>query len=218
MNVRVLDKMMPILRKEYARFPMPIVTQYSHVRRDPFKILISTLISLRTKDAVTAEASKKLFHLADTPERMRRLSLPAIEKAIYPAGFYHNKARTIVYVCSELMERFGGKVPDDLDQLLTMKGVGRKTANLVVTLGFDKPGICVDTHVHRISNRFGLVRTKTPDETEMALRKKLPPKYWIEYNDLLVTYGQNVCKPISPLCSQCKVEKLCEKVGVGKRR
>ena len=167
---------------------------------------------------MTAEASKRLFALADTPEKMRRISLPTIEKAIYPAGFYHNKARTIVYVCNELLDRFGGKVPDDLDQLLTMKGVGRKTANLVVTLGFDKPGICVDTHVHRISNRFGLVWTKTPDETEMALRKKLPPKYWIEYNDLLVTYGQNVCKPISPLCSQCKVARFCEKVGVGKRR
>lgn len=218
MDATTLDKMIPILRTEYARFPMPIVTQYSQVGRAPFKILISTLISLRTKDAVTAEASKKLFALADTPDKMRRLSLPTIEKAIYPAGFYHNKARTIVYVCNELLDRFGGKVPDDLDQLLTMKGVGRKTANLVVTLGFNKPGICVDTHVHRISNRFGLVKTKTPDDTEMALRKKLPPKYWIEYNDLLVTYGQNLCKPISPLCSQCKVARFCEKVGVGKSR
>ena len=145
---------------------------------------------------------------------MQRLTAPQIEKAIYPVGFYRTKARVILDVCRDLLERFGGTVPADLDALLTLKGVGRKTANLVVTLGFNAPGICVDTHVHRISNRLGYVRTRTPDETEMALRATLPRRYWIGYNDLLVTFGQNVCVPVSPKCSACPVRPLCPRVGV----
>jgi endonuclease-3 len=143
-----------------------------------------------------------------------RLSARRIERAIYPVGFYRTKARVIRGLCRDLLERFDGRVPDDIDALLTLKGVGRKTANLVVTLGFDKPGICVDTHVHRISNRLGYVRTRTPDETEMVLRGKLPRRYWIGYNDLLVTFGQNVCAPVSPKCSGCPVASLCPRVGV----
>ena len=145
---------------------------------------------------------------------MAALTPARIEKAIYPVGFYRTKARVVRDIARDLIARFDGRVPDDIDALLTLKGVGRKTANLVVTIGFGKPGICVDTHVHRISNRLGYVRTRTPDETEMALRAKLPRRYWIGYNDLLVTFGQNVCAPISPKCSACPVRALCRRVGV----
>ncbi len=145
---------------------------------------------------------------------MLKLSPRQIERLIYPVGFYRTKARVILGICRDLLDRFGGRVPDEIDDLLTLKGVGRKTANLVVTMSYGKPGICVDTHVHRISNRLGYVRTRTPEETEMALRAKLPKRYWIGYNDLLVTFGQNVCTPISPRCSTCPVRSLCRRVGV----
>jgi endonuclease-3 len=186
--------------------------------RDPFHVLISCLISLRTKDKVTAEASARLFRLARTPRVMLALSPARIAHAIYPAGFYRTKARTIKSICRTLLEKHGGKVPDDLETLLSLTGVGRKTANLVITVGFGKPGICVDTHVHRISNRLDIVNTRTPEETEFALRQLLPRRHWISYNDLLVTFGQNVCKPISPLCSTCPIESLCPRIGVGKHR
>jgi endonuclease-3 len=175
---------------------------------------VACLLSLRTQDKTTGPAAARLFALADTPHAMLELSARTIERAIYPVGFYRTKARVILGLSRDLLDRFDGGVPDDIDALLTLKGVGRKTANLVVTLGFDKPGICVDTHVHRISNRLGYVRTRTPDETEMALRAKLPPRYWIGYNDLLVTFGQNVCAPVSPKCSVCPVARLCRRVGV----
>ena len=181
---------------------------------EPFRVLIACLLSLRTQDTTTGPAAARLFALADTPRTMLELSARRIERAIYPVGFYRTKARVILGLCRDLLARFDGRVPDDIDALLTLKGVGRKTANLVVTMGFDKPGICVDTHVHRISNRLGYVRTRTPDETETALRAKLPPRYWIGYNDLLVTFGQNVCAPVSPKCSACPVASLCRRVGV----
>ena len=149
---------------------------------------------------------------------MLKLSPRQIERLIYPVGFYRTKARVILGICRDLLDRFGGRVPDEIDDLLTLKGVGRKTANLVVTMGYGKPGICVDTHVHRISNRLGYVRTRTPEETEMALRAKLPKRYWIGYNDLLVAFGQNVCTPISPRCSTCPVRALCRRVGVKSSR
>jgi endonuclease-3 len=191
------------------------VAQDSH---DPFLILISCLISLRTKDDVTGEASARLFRFARTPRAMVTLSAARIARAIYPAGFYRTKAKTIKALCRTLLDRHAGKVPDDLETLLTLKGVGRKTANLVITVGYGKPGICVDTHVHRISNRLGIVKTETPEQTEFALRQVLPRRHWIPYNDLLVTFGQNACKPISPLCSTCPVHTLCPRVGVGKHR
>ena len=175
---------------------------------------MACLLSLRTQDTTTGPAAARLFALADTPHAMLELSASTIERAIYPVGFYRTKARVLLGLSRDLLDRFAGRVPDDIDALLTLKGVGRKTANLVVTLGFDKPGICVDTHVHRISNRLGYVRTRTPDETEMALRAKLPARYWIGYNDLLVTFGQNVCAPVSPKCSVCPVARLCRRVGV----
>ena len=187
-------------------------------RRDPFRVLIACLLSLRTKDETTGPAAARLFALADRPETMRRLPAKQIERAIFPVGFYRTKARVVLGVCRDLLERFGGQVPDDIDRLLTLKGVGRKTANLVVTQGFNKPGICVDIHVHRISNRLGYVKTKNPTETETALRKQLPRRYWIGYNDLFVSFGQNICHPVSPRCSECPVRPRCARVGVTRSR
>ncbi len=183
-------------------------------RRDPFRVLIACILSLRTQDTTTGPASERLFALADTPRAMLTLTSRTIERAIYPVGFYRTKARVILGLCRDLLDRFGGRVPDDIDTLVTLNGVGRKTANLVVTIGFGKLGICVDTHVHRISNRLGFVKTRTPDETERALRATLPRRYWIGYNELLVTFGQNVCTPISPRCSSCPVQRICRRVGV----
>lgn len=206
-----------VLRRVVDRFRVPHVTQEAK-RRDPFRVLISCVISLRTKDDVTATASKRLFAKARTPSSIAALPQDRIAELIYPAGFYRQKAKQIHGICEQLLEEHGGQVPDDLDTLLRLPGVGRKTANLVVTMGFGKPGICVDTHVHRISNRWRYVTTKTPDETEQALRRKLPAEYWLEINDLLVTYGQNVCAPISPKCSVCEMEDICPKRGVVKHR
>lgn len=209
---------MGTLRKEVRRFATPIVTVLSEQRVSPYKILISTILSLRTKDDVTAAASARLFALAETPEAMIGLSPKAIEKAIYPAGFYRNKARTILDLSAELLENHDSRVPDSVEELVEFKGVGRKTANLVVTLGYGKPGICVDTHVHRICNRWGYLETKTPEQTEMVLRERLPKRYWIPINDWLVTYGQNLCKPVSPLCSQCALSDHCARRGVNVSR
>jgi len=216
-NKSDIGRVIKILREENASFNSPVVTEVARLR-DPFKVLISTLISLRTKDEVTRASSERLFRLADSPSEMAKLRTNAIEKAIYPAGFYRTKAKNIKRVCSVLLSEYGGRVPDELEELLKLHGVGRKTANLVVTLGYGKPGICVDTHVHRISNRLGYVRTKTPEQTEFALRAVLPGKYWIEYNDLLVTYGQRVCAPVSPFCSRCRISRYCDKVGVTRHR
>jgi endonuclease III len=187
-------------------------------RRNPFHVLIACLLSLRTKDETTGPAAARLFALADTPEAMLRLTPSQIERAIFPVGFYRTKARVILGVCRDLLARFDGRVPDEIDALLTLKGVGRKTANLVVTQGFGKPGICVDIHVHRISNRLGYVKTRNPNETETALRAQLPRRYWIGYNDLLVSFGQNICQPVSPKCSECPVRARCPRVGVTRSR
>lgn len=186
--------------------------------RDPFKVLISCLLSLRTQDHATALASEKLFALADEPRRMSRLSLKQIEEAIYPVGFYRVKADRIRSLCQVLVRRYASCVPDDMMELLKLKGVGRKTANLVMTLGHGKPGICVDTHVHRITNRWGYVKTKTPDKTEYVLRERLPRKYWLDINGLLVAFGQGLCRPISPHCSICSIQRFCERVGVRNHR
>jgi endonuclease-3 len=182
--------------------------------RDPFRVLMACLLSLRTQDTTTGPAAARLFTLARTPSGMLAVPVRRLERAIYPVGFYRTKARVIHRICRDLLGRFAGRVPDDLEALLTLPGVGRKTANLVVTMGYGKPGICVDTHVHRISNRLGWVRTKTPEQTEMALRARLPHRYWIELNDLLVSFGQNVCTPLSPRCSTCPARALCRRVGV----
>lgn len=218
MNPSNIPMVMNILEKEVKKFPLPVVSEFAVQEQNPFKVLISTVLSLRTKDTVTAKATERLFALAKTPETMMHLSISDIEKAIYPVGFYITKAKRIPEICKILIEKFDGKVPDEIDVLLTFPGVGRKTANLVLTQGYGKLGICVDVHVNRISNRLGYVKTKTPHETEFALRKKLPKKYWIVYNDYLVSWGQNICKPVSPLCSKCAIYQYCERVGVEKSR
>jgi len=214
-----IDKVVKLLRREVVKWKTPIVTKYSKTRKRPaFKVLISCLLSLRTRDEQTAEASKRLFAIADTPAKIAALPTDKIEKLIYPVGFYRTKAKSIKEACKTIVEKYHGKTPDTIEDLLTLKGAGRKTANLVVTLGFNKPGICVDTHVHRISNIWGYVETKTPEKTEFALREKLPTQYWIEYNDLLVTLGQNQCKPLSPICSTCFLNEICPKKGVTRSR
>ena len=203
-----------MLRAEARSLKTPSVTMVGRKWKDPFAVLVSCLLSLRTTDEVTLAASQRLFRRAADPWRMKALGAGRIARIIYPVGFYRTKGRTIVRICRDLIERFDGAVPDDLDTLLTLHGVGRKTANLVLIEGFGKLGVCVDTHVHRISNRLGYVTTKTPDETEQALRKKLPQKYWIEYNALLVAWGQNICRPVSPLCSRCAIRAWCRRCGV----
>lgn len=219
MKAAEIPSAIALLKQGVQPFRSPAVSQIAYLREErPFRVLISCLLSLRTRDEVTFPASKRLFERAGNVREMAKLEPGEIEKIIFPVGFYRNKARQIPTICKTLLEKYEGKVPEEIDELLTLKGVGRKTANLVVSLGYGKPGICVDTHVHRISNRFGLIQTKDPHQTEFKLREILPRKYWIEYNDLLVTWGQNICKPISPFCSRCIVEKLCCKVGVTTRR
>ncbi len=218
MTNREIHSVIRILRREVPQWETPIVTLMAETYESPFRVLISCILSLRTQDATTARAAHRLFAVADTPEAMLKLSAKRIEKLIYPVGFYKTKAKNIRDICRVLVEKYGGEVPDEIDELLKLKGVGRKTANLVVTLGYKKPGICVDTHVHRISNRWGYVKTATPEKTEFALREKLPKPYWIEYNDLLVSFGQHLCRPISPLCSHCPVKKYCRRIGVTVRR
>ena len=218
MNDRDIRKVIHLIEKEVAKWELPIVSSLAEEHSGPFPILISTILSLRTKDEVTAKAAERLLALAGTPEEMLKLSEGKIIKAIYPVGFYRNKAKTILHISRELIDRFHSRVPDTIEQLLTLKGVGRKTANLVVALGYNKEGLCVDTHVHRISNRLGYVKTKTPDETEFALRKKLPSKYWLRYNTLMVAFGRHVCVPISPFCSRCPVFAYCDRVNVVRSR
>lgn len=212
-----IQKALRSIEQENKRFVEPIVTTISR-ERTPFHVLISCILSLRTKDQTTREASNRLFALADNPEEMVKIPVERLEKIIYPVGFYRTKARKIKEICEVLINSYFGKVPDEIDELLKLNGVGRKTANLVVTLGYQKPGICVDTHVHRITNRWGYVKTRNPYETEFALREKLPAKYWLTINDLLVTFGQNICLPVSPKCSICPVRGYCKRVGVTRSR
>lgn len=207
-----------ILDRAYKKNNAPSVSLISALKKTPYHILISTLISLRTKDQVTLEASMRLFEKADSIEKLAELSEEEIAQLIYPCGFYKTKSVRMKEICKILLETNDGKIPDEIDELVKLPGVGRKTANLVVILGFNKPGICVDTHVHRISNRIGWVNTKTPEETEFALRKLLPPPYWRTINDYLVSYGQTICTPISPHCSICELSCVCHKNGVGKMR
>jgi endonuclease-3 len=208
-----------LVRREIRHWQEPVVGVVARTSaRDPFRILISCLLSLRTKDKTTSEASARLFALAHTPAGLLNLSPRKIERTIYPVGFYRTKAKAIHAICRRLLEVHGGKVPQSIDELITLPGVGRKTANLVVTVGYQKPGICVDIHVHRISNRWGYVKTRTPEETEQALRAQLPKRYWITFNDLLVPYGQNLCQPVSPFCSRCRLSTMCDRVAVTRSR
>jgi len=229
-------KTIKLIEKQVKSFPVPWVTEESK-SKEPYRVLISCILSLRTKDKTTADASKRLFRLADTPRKVIKLSASRIQKLIYPVGFYRNKAKVILGISRKLIGGFGGQVPDKLEDLLKFKGVGRKTANLVLGLGYNIPAICVDTHVHRISNRLGLVKTKNPEETEEALKQIVPKNYWLKLNTILVAFGQNICVPISPFCSRCYVNpvrntkatdmknkisnganKHCQKIGVSKFR
>lgn len=217
-NNRNIDQVVQRMMRRCRNLPNPSVTMVGRRWKSPFLVLISCIMSLRTKDETTLPASERLFRLADNPQDMLMLDIGKIQEAIYPVGFYKTKAKTIQGICRDLLARFDGRVPDNIDDLLTLKGVGRKTANLVVIEGFDKPGICVDTHVHRISNRLGYVATHTPEQTEWALRKRLPRQYWKKYNELLVVWGQNICRPLSPFCSACPVAEWCARKGVGRSR
>lgn len=213
------NEMMTALTEFFPGEAAPVITRISRSETgDPFIVLVGTLLSLRTKDETTEKVMEALAPRIKTPRDLLRISDGELEKMIYPVGFYRNKARTLKYVAAAIIGTYGGKVPDSIDELLTIKGIGRKTANLVVTEGYGKPGICVDTHVHRISNRLGIVRTKNPHGTEFELRRVLPEKYWIIYNSLLVTFGKRICTPLSPRCSQCPIEGLCAKQGVTKSR
>ena len=208
-----------IVKREIRQWEEPVLGVVAREsNRDPFRILISCLLSLRTKDKTTGEASIRLYALAHQPATMLTIPLQQIEQAIYPVCFYRTKAKSIHAICRRLLDVYGGAVPDSIEELVTLSGVGRKTANLVVTVAFGKPGICVDIHVHRISNRWGYVKTETPEETEVALRNKLPAQHWITFNDLLVPYGQHLCQPVSPFCSKCKLTEYCDRVGVTRSR
>lgn len=212
------DEIVSILQEEIKNWNVPVVTLIALQEKDPFKVLLSTILSLRTKDEVTIEASKRLFMKLSKPEDIYNLSADQIEKLIYPTGFYKRKSLQIIDICKLLVEQYNSIIPKDLNELLKFKGVGRKTANLVLAEGYQIPAICVDTHVHRISNRLGIMRTKNPEETEYILREILPRKYWIIYNTLLVAHGQHICRPISPICSNCPIIKYCLRIGVEKNR
>jgi endonuclease III len=205
------------LRKSIKLWRVPVVTAISY-QRNPFMVLVSCLLSLRTRDEITEAASKRLFALARSPKKLMHLDPKIVEGLIYPVSFYRNKTLRLYEICRTIIDENKGKVPDSLDKLLKLKGVGRKTANLTLVLGYNKLGICVDVHVHRIMNRWGYVETKSPDESEIALRNKLPKRYWMEINNLLVSFGQNICKPQSPYCSKCKILKYCDKNGVKSHR
>ena len=179
--------------------------------KNPYLVLIACILSLRTNDKTTYPATLRMLELAKTPKDMKQVKIEDLAQVIYPVGFYENKAKQIIELSKTIDEELDGKVPDEIEELLKFKGVGRKTANLVLSLGFNKPAICVDVHVHRIFNRLGYIKTKTPEETEFALRKKLPEKYWIDINTLLVTHGQNVCKPIKPKCAEYPISSYCAK-------
>ncbi|MDR1252432.1 MAG: endonuclease III [Treponema sp.] len=213
------DRIIAALEQWRGGFNDPSVTLVAErYRRDPWAVLVSTILSLRTKDEVTVEASKRLLAKAPGPAELAALREDQIARLAYPAGFYRTKAASLKKIAAILLERYEGTVPADMDALLALPGVGRKTANLVLIEAFDLPGICVDVHVHRISNRRGWVSTKTPEETEMTLREILPPQYWKGINALLVLYGQKLCRPISPFCSRCVITSGCKRIGVERTR
>ena len=209
-----IDKIYRILKREVEHYHVPVVDLIEIQTEDPFKVLVATILSARTQDRTTVNACERLFKVVKQPHDFDKLSKKDLEKLIFPVGFFHNKAAYLKQLPKALDEKFHGKVPSTVEQLLELPGVGRKTANLVVAVAFKKPAVCVDVHVHRISNRFGYVKTKNPFETEMALRKKLPKKYWTTYNSILVAFGQNLCRPINPKCDICPVYQYCNRVGV----
>jgi len=213
-----LEQIIATLQEHVQDSPLPSVSAVAERKPDPFHILVSTMISLRTKDEVTSVASQRLLSRAPTAQALARLGFKQIAELIYPAGFYNTKAQNLKTMAEVLVSRYDGRVPEAMEQLLQLPGVGRKTANLVRNLGYGLDGICVDTHVHRISNRLGWVQTKTPDQTESALENVLPRRYWIPINELLVRFGQSVCTPVSPFCSRCPIGQHCPRIGVERSR
>ena len=207
-----IERIIEILKK--ANQPqsdfVKLMETFHKLENGPFLVLISCILSLRTNDKTTYPATLRMLELGRTPKEFAKVNVDDLSNAIYPVGFYKNKSEQIIELSKILVEKYGSKVPDSIDELVKFKGVGRKTANLVISRGFNRPAICVDVHVHRIFNRLGYVQTKTPDETEQVLREKLPVKYWIDINTLLVTHGQNVCKPIKPMCDICPIKDCCE--------
>jgi len=213
-----IDKILNTVKKAVEKYDIPVLEKFNEMTQDPYWVLISCILSLRAKDETTEKVARALYAAAPSPEQVLKIPVKKMEKIVYKSGFYKVKAGNVLNITGIILEKYKGKVPDNIDELLTIKGVGRKTANLVVTVAFNKPGICVDTHVHKISNRWGYVKTKNPDETEMKLREILPQKYWIKYNMRLVLFGRNICLSVSPWCSKCPLAKDCPKVGVEKHR
>ena len=206
----MIDKIVESLKK--ANQPRSEFVELMEKFQDPYLVLIGCILSLRTNDKTTYPATLRMLELAKTPQEMMGVSVDKLAKAIYPVGFYENKAKQIVELSRQIAEELDGKVPDEIEDLIKFNGVGRKTANLVLAKGFNKPAICVDVHVHRIFNRLGYIKTKNPEETEFALREKLPLKHWIDINTLIVTHGQNICKPQKPLCNTCPISEYCQKI------
>ena len=217
MKIKDIDRVIELLRYIYKQFKEPIVTVVAK-DNDPYKVLVSTVLSLRTKDDVTHKASLRIFKKAPDIYALNSLTEEEIARSIYPVGFYKTKAKNLKKISKIIIKQYNGEVPNSLDELLKLPNVGRKTANLVLAKGYNIPAICVDIHVHRISNRLGLVKTKNPEETEFALREILPKKYWVNFNDLLVPFGQNLCKPVSPFCSKCPIYEYCDRINVEKSR
>ena len=219
MTIKYIDEIMDILKKELRDFETSQDRKWRKVRRTPFTVLISCILSLRTKDDITVDASMRLLSRYDTPEKILKASVEEIEKLIYPVGFYKTKARRIKEISRILLEKYDGRVPESFDELIKIKGIGRKTANIVMMYGFNKDDyLAIDTHCHRIPNRLGWISTKTPEETEKELKRKLPKKYWRDFNHLFVRFGQKICLPVSPKCSECPVRRFCKRVGVERHR
>jgi len=220
-KIQNIDKILKRLKQELDKQPRPTISdvEWEEIIHTPFTVLISCILSLRTKDEVTEKAATRLLKKHNTPEKILQLSEKQIQKLIYPAGFYKTKAKRIKEISKTLINEYHSKVPEKFDELLKLKGVGRKTANIVMTYGHKKQGyLAIDTHCHRIPNRIGWIKTKTPDETEKQLKKILPKKYWMEFNHLFVNFGQTICVPVSPFCSRCPIEKHCKKIGVEQHR
>lgn len=209
-----IEKVYDILIEEFKKYRMPIVDLIQIQTRDPFKVLVATILSARTRDETTAAAAKRLFEKVTSIDDFNKYSVTAIEKLIYPVGFFHEKAKNLKQLPVILQEKFQGQIPQTVEELIELPGVGRKTANLVVAVAFDKPAICVDIHVHRICNRLGYLKAQTPLQTEMTLRKWLPLRYWTTFNACFVSFGQNTCKPVNPRCDQCPVYNHCARTGV----
>jgi endonuclease-3 len=216
-NKKDISKVMDILLREYLKHRQPTLRRTSKYRT-PFQILIACLISLRTQDKNTEIVSENLFKIADTPEKIASMSIKKLEKLVYSSGYYKKKARILKSVSKDILKRFNGRVPDNKEQLLSIKGVGQKTANIVLSFAYGKDFIPIDTHCHRIPNRLGWISTKNADETEEDIIQILPKKYWKEFNTTIILFGQNICFPISPFCSKCPVRKYCKRIGVEKSR